>query len=286
MAQRFCTSCGQNLPDNARFCGSCGAAVTGAHAAPQEPQVPPAPAAVKPAAAPPPPVAVPPPAPAPVVPPPPAYQAPQQAAYQPPVYQAPQQPVYQPPPPAYQPPQQAAYQQPVQPVQYAGIPGEALIGIIPNASRKKNFFSMESFNIIVTNQRMIFAQMTNEMVKAEAATHRGEGIKGVFKAMGAGANLWQRYQQMPPDQALAETPGNFGLYINQIRKVKYTGTKVFFNKGGVSMGLNIGFGGGDDDDNNNAKLEIDTIGGKYEFEIVMQFQQQTYQVLKTAGLVK
>jgi hypothetical protein len=284
MAQRFCTNCGQSLPENARFCAGCGTAVAGAQATPQQPPaaaVPPVatpPAAPPPVAVPPPPVAHPPVAvPLPVAPPPPVYQAPPQAAYQPPpAYQAPPQPAYQPPPPAYQQP----------PVQYAGIPGETLIGIIPSASRKKNLFTMESFNIIVTNQRMIFAQMTNEMIKAEAATYKGQGIKGVFKAMGAGGNIWQRYQQMPPDQALAETPGNFGLYLNQVRKVKYTGTKVFFNKGGVSMGLNIGFGGGDDDDNNNAKLQIETIGGKYEFEIIMQFQQQTYQVLKTAGLVK
>jgi hypothetical protein len=146
---------------------------------------------------------------------------------------------------------------------------------------------MESFNIVVTNQRMIFAQMTADMIKAEAATHRGEGIKGIFKAMGAGYSLWQRYPQMSPDQALAETPGNFGVYMNQIRKVKYSGTKVLFSKGGLAMGmnLNIGLGGGDDDDK-PAKLEIETIGGKYEFDIIMQFQQQTYQVLKAAGLVK
>ena len=54
------------------------------------------------------------------------------------------------------------------------------------------------------------------------------------------------------------------------------------------MGLNVGFGisAGDDDNNKPAKLEIETIGGKYEFDIVMQSQQQTYQVLKAAGLVK
>jgi hypothetical protein len=146
---------------------------------------------------------------------------------------------------------------------------------------------MEAFNIVVTNQRMIFAQMTPEMIKAEAATHRGQGIGGVFKAMGAGYTLWQRYPQMSPDQALNETPGNFGIYMNQIRKVKYSGTKVLFQKGGIAVGLNIGFGvGGDDNDNKPAKLEIETIGGKYEFDIILQFQQQTYQVLKAAGLVK
>lgn len=133
---------------------------------------------------------------------------------------------------------------------------------------------------------MIFAQMTAEMIKAEAATHRGQGIGGIFKAMTSGYTLWQRYPQMSPDQALAETPGNFGIYINQIRKVKYSGTKVLFSKGGVAVGLNLSIGGGDDNDDKPAKLEIETIGGKYEFEIILQFQQQTYQVLKATGLVK
>jgi len=54
------------------------------------------------------------------------------------------------PPPAYAP--GYAY-----PPQAPGIPGEALIGVIPNASRKKGLFSTEAFNIVVTNQCMIFA---------------------------------------------------------------------------------------------------------------------------------
>ena len=166
------------------------------------------------------------------------------------------------------------------------MPGEALVGVIPSATRKKGMFSQEAFNIMVTNQRMVFAQMTPEMIKAEASQYRGQGIGGAFKAMGAGYSLWQRYTRMSPDQALTETPGNFGIYINQIRRVKYTGTKVFFNKGGVAVGLNIGFGPGDDDNDKPAKLEIETMGGKYEFDIILQFQQQTYQVLKAIGMVK
>ena len=265
---RFCTGCGRNLADNARFCEGCGTAVTGA-AAPLQ-QSPPPPPVYQPS---------------------PVYQAPPQPAYQPPpAYQTP--PVYQPPTPVYQPPPQAFAPPPAYapgyayPPQAPGIPGEALIGVIPNASRKKGLFSTEAFNIVVTNQRMVFAQMTTDMIKAEAASHRGEGLKGMFKAMGAGYSLWQRYPQMSPDQALAETPGNFGIYMNQIRKVKYSGTKVLFSKGGLAVGLNIGFGVGANDDDKPAKLEIDTIGGKYEFEIILQFQQQTYQVLKAAGLVK
>ena len=166
------------------------------------------------------------------------------------------------------------------------MPGEAFIGVIPNAQRKKNMFSTETFNIVVTNQRMVFALVTSEMIKAAASSHKGEGIKGAFKAMAAGYTLWQRYPGMSPDQVMAETPGNFSVYVNQIRKVKYNGAKTVFTKGALSVGmnLNVGLGGGDDDD--NAKLEIDTIGGKYQFEIISSAQQQTHQVLSAAGLIR
>ena len=296
MSQRFCTGCGHSLADNARFCESCGSAVTGPAVSQQAP--PPPPVYQAPVAPPPPqnqpPVAQPPPQDQP--PPvyqqaPPAYQPPPQQAYQPP-------PQYQPPPPQFQPP--PVYQQPPQayapPAGYApqygyqppaqGMPGEAFIGVIPNAQRKKNMFSTETFNIVVTNQRMVFALATSEMIKAEAMSHKGEGIKGAFKAMTAGYTLWRRYTGMSPDQAMAETPGNFCVYLNQVRKVKYSGGKVLFSKGGVSVGMNvnIGLGGGDDDD--NAKLEIETIGGKYQFEIIASSQQQTHQVLKAAGLIR
>ena len=167
------------------------------------------------------------------------------------------------------------------------MPGETFIGVIPNAQRKKNMFSTETFNIVVTNQRMVFALATTDMIKAEAMSHKGEGIKGAFKAMTAGYNLWQRYPGMSPDQAMAETPGNFCVYLNQVRKVKYSGGKTLFSKGGLSVGMNvnIGLGGGDDDDD-NAKLEIETIGGKYQFEIIASAQPQTAQVLKAAGLIR
>lgn len=135
---------------------------------------------------------------------------------------------------------------------------------------------MESFNIIVTNQRMVFAQITNQMIKDEAARNRGQGIGGVFRAMTSGFTLWQRYLQIPPDQALQENPGNFAVFLNQVRKVKYNGAS-----GGLQIGINVG---GDDDE--PAKLEIETVGGKYNFGIATQFQQQTHQVLKGAGLIK
>jgi hypothetical protein len=191
--------------------------------------------------------------------------------------------VYQ-PPPAYQPP---AYNAPpvYAPPPVSGIPGEGLIGVIPNATRKKGFMSTEVFNIVVTNQRLVFALMTSQMIKEAAASHRGEGFSGFIKGVGSGYTLWQRYLQMPPEQALRENPNNFAVYLNQIRRVKFSGDKILFGKGAVTVGFHVGVGG-DDDDDNNAKLEIDTVGGKYNFEISTQFQQQTAEVLRNAGLLK
>jgi hypothetical protein len=60
-----------------------------------------------------------------------------------------------------------------------------------------------------------------------------------------------------------------------------------FSKGAVSVGFRVGGGSYNNNRNDdNAKLEIDTVGGKYNFEIVLQFQQQTAEVLKKAGLIK
>ena len=48
----------------------------------------------------------------------------------------------------------------------------------------------------------------------------------------------------------------------------------------------MGVGFNNNNNNDNAKLEIDTVGGRHNFEIIPQFQQQTAQVLKKTGLIK
>lgn len=278
-ASNFCTKCGVPLGANARFCASCGAAVV-----PLSKETEAASTYTAPPVNIQPPVAQPP-----------VYQAPPASQPIPPVYQAPPPP--QPPPPVYQqpdypPPQEAYYTPPQATSSYgyqpppAGIPGEMIIGIIPNATKKKNLIMSETYNIIVTNHRMICALMTSEMIKEESARHRGEGVGGFFKAMGSGYNLWQRYLQMPPEIALQENPGNFAIYMSQIRGVKFKPDTVLFSKGGVSVGFKGGFGGGDDDDKNTKPLEIDTIAGKYKFEINDMYQQQIAETLRKAGLIR
>jgi hypothetical protein len=79
----------------------------------------------------------------------------------------------------------------------------------------------------VTNQRLIFAQMTSEMLTAAAQQSReqakaeGKGFWGQwadqFKAT---LGYTRRYLTMPPAAILAETPGNFGLSNNTISEIK------------------------------------------------------------------
>jgi len=78
--------------------------------------------------------------------------------------------------------------------------------------------SYDTYNLIVTNRRMIFAQLTSAMlnaaiVEAQAkAKAEGKGFFGIVgDQMGAQFQYARRYELMAPDVILAETPGNTAL---------------------------------------------------------------------------
>ena len=191
-------------------------------------------------------------------------------------------PAYTPPPPVYAPPPQ--YAAPAQPVYQPPAQGytERLIGVMPGLSYKKSFFSADIYNAVVTDGRIIFAQQTNQMVQEEAKKNRGGGfLANMAGAMSAGFNIWKRYLDMPPEQALLENPANFFIPMNQIRKVKYDGGRTLYKKGGFSVGVNTK---GDED--SAAKLEIETVSTKYKFEVATHYQNEVGDVLRQAGLKK
>ena len=55
--------------------------------------------------------------------------------------------------------------------------GENLIGVIPGISRKKGLFKFESFHAVVTDRRIIFALLTNEIMKEVITRSMGLGGK-------------------------------------------------------------------------------------------------------------
>lgn len=101
----------------------------------------------------------------------------------------------------------------------SGADGEKILGIIPNASRTKMFgLSRETFTLLVTDKRMILAQLTPPMLKAAVAEAQakakaeGKGLLGIMgDQMAAQFQYAKRYEGMVPDAVLAETPGNTAI---------------------------------------------------------------------------
>jgi hypothetical protein len=133
---------------------------------------------------------------------------------------------------------------------------EKLLGIVPLVRKPKSFGRSDTYTLILTESRMVFALLTSDMIKkaADEAQRKGkEDGKGFLarwadqlKACSAVAD---RYWEMSPDAALSETKGNFALPNSSVRKVKVS-TK-----------------GGSDDDESYTELKIEAAPGKLEYRV-------------------
>ncbi len=135
---------------------------------------------------------------------------------------------------------------------------ERLVGVVPLVRKQKSFGRMDTYTLILTESRMVFAQLTNDMMKRAAAEAQRKGKeegKGFLARWGdqlkACMSFADRYWQMSPEAALSETKGNFALPNSSIRKVKVSGTSS------------------DDDDTTPAgtELKIEAVTGRYEFRV-------------------
>lgn len=104
---------------------------------------------------------------------------------------------------------------------------ESIIGVIVNASKKKSLFKRTTYNIIVTNKRLLFAELTADMLKqaAKDATEESKAAgENIFKRMAktatSGFSFHKRYLEMTPEAILAEQPENYALEATQIEKFK------------------------------------------------------------------
>ena len=108
------------------------------------------------------------------------------------------------------------------PVPYAGVApavpqgGEQVIGVIGNARKMKMLgAAWDTYALVVTNRRMILAQLTADMLNAaykEAAERAKAEGKGFLEQwthqMTVAFQSCPKYETMPPEYALAETNGN------------------------------------------------------------------------------
>lgn len=104
---------------------------------------------------------------------------------------------------------------------------EGVIGIIPNARIKTGMFSTKMYTLVFTNQRLILAEATKDLVNAQieqaraAAKAQGGGFFAQWGAqLKSGFRFGQHYLGMPPGAILAETPGNGALAPADVRELK------------------------------------------------------------------
>ena len=105
--------------------------------------------------------------------------------------------------------------------------GESVIGIVPTLKKGKSFGRWDTYTMVVTDTRSIFAQMTGDMLKqivAEAQRKAKEEGKGFLARWGeqikASLSFSQRYLEMSPEEALSETRGNFAIAHSDIHSIK------------------------------------------------------------------
>ena len=228
----YCENCGSQTNPNAKFCGNCGVART--QAATAKPSVNAQSTVPKRERLSyySPPTMPPPSAPTPIM------QTPTYVA--PPIMQT---PIVQTP--------QEMQTIPVTPQ----ISGEATVGVIL-FRKPKSLGRWDTYTGVVTNQRLIFAQMTSEMLKVAAQQSRdqakaeGKGFFGQWSdQLKATFGYSQRYLTMPPEAILIETPGNFALYNSTISQIKVKPKE--YNEGQTRY----------------LEVEIHSTSGKIEYQI-------------------
>jgi len=135
---------------------------------------------------------------------------------------------------------------------------ESIATVIPLVRKPKSFGRSDTYTLVVTNERMVFAELTNDMMKeavAEAQRKGKEEGKGFFARWGdqfkATMNYSERYWKMSPDEALGENPKNFAIQNASVKKIKVSSKEIS--------------SGSDDSGRSYTEMKIESSAGKYDF---------------------
>jgi len=104
---------------------------------------------------------------------------------------------------------------------------EKMVGLIPVLKKPKSFGRWDTYALVITDQRLVFAQLTSKMLKEAAVEAQRKGKeegKGFFSRwadqLKATMAYSQRYWDISPEQALHENSGNFSIPNQEIKKMK------------------------------------------------------------------
>jgi len=116
---------------------------------------------------------------------------------------------------------------------------EKILGTIPGIYLKGGFFKNKNCTLVVTNKRIIMAEVTKNLLKEEKRRKReelkkeGKGrIKQFLSSLSIYTYFHKRYLNMNPDVIVKESPGNFFLTLDDIKRIKLKRGKVTYDDEG------------------------------------------------------
>lgn len=120
---------------------------------------------------------------------------------------------------------------------------EAVVSMIPNTMLRAGFLGIKTkpYILVITSQRIIFARVTNDMLKQAVADARdgakteGKGFFGQWGAqLAAYSSLADRYLTMQPEQILHENGDNFAVDRASVTKTRLKAGTADENGGDTS----------------------------------------------------
>jgi hypothetical protein len=137
---------------------------------------------------------------------------------------------------------------------------ERIMAVVPLVRKPKSLGRSDTYTLVATDCRMIFAELTGNMLKDAAVEAQRKGTeegKGFFARWGdqikATVTYTERYWQIAPDDALSENPKNFAVPNSSVKKIKVSSKDDA--------------GRSDDVSRSYTELKIEASGGKYEFRV-------------------
>ncbi len=145
---------------------------------------------------------------------------------------------------------------------------EVVLKVLPILQRRQGLFGSQSFAMVLTSHRLIFALVTSQMLQEatqEARRHARDQGKNLLKQWGAmmtsGLRFSERYLAMEPGAILGEHGENFYFLHNQIEQVRLKNSDP-------------------DEPNDRDQLEIYSNGARHRFTIAYGSLKEVREALK------
>ena len=151
-------------------------------------------------------------------------------------------------------------------------PTEPIIGTIAGLQQRKGLLGMScnTYNLIVTPGRLVFAAVSERMMSDAATAARqeaksqGKGFLGRFAAQLSWMDqICRQYATMPMDAILEHFPGSFCIANTQVKRIRLRRANV-----------------DDDGTQSSQQLLIDSASGKFRFTSSMMRVREARQILR------